>query len=274
MIKIARHRATPSYAAGFARSAGESAWPGLWRDLRGAWVPALGNTGDSVFDVSGFGSTGTINNGSWSMTPRGPAVHLESATPGQWIDCGTIDLPGTQGKTFLTFGRWTVWMWGKEAGIRGWNGDVVGTRVETATVADGTGTPTFWARTGWSGGALATATSSIGADNQFHVVVGRMTAAQNEIWVDAVLEGTATGDTGALTGLPVTIGDPSNNLTGTGDYLAEYAWDRALTPTEIRHLYHDPLAPFRLRDRIVMVGEEAAAAGNPWWYYRLIVGMF
>jgi len=34
----------PSYHQGFARFRGESVYPGLWKDMDRAWVPALGIT--------------------------------------------------------------------------------------------------------------------------------------------------------------------------------------------------------------------------------------
>jgi len=43
--------------SGYARSAGESAYPNLWRSLRGIWVPGIraGGVGtDAVKDFSGF----------------------------------------------------------------------------------------------------------------------------------------------------------------------------------------------------------------------------
>jgi len=50
----------PSYGQGFARSAGESAYPKFWEGLIGAWVPELGPTGNTLIDVSGFGHHGTL----------------------------------------------------------------------------------------------------------------------------------------------------------------------------------------------------------------------
>lgn len=52
----------PSYYQGFARSAGESAFPQRWKGLRAALVPALGPTGMTLHDVSGHHSTGTLTN--------------------------------------------------------------------------------------------------------------------------------------------------------------------------------------------------------------------
>ena len=52
----------PSWKSGFARSAAESAYPGLWEGLQGLWVPALGPTGLALFDVSGRKNHGTLTN--------------------------------------------------------------------------------------------------------------------------------------------------------------------------------------------------------------------
>ena len=62
----------PSYHQGFARSAGESAYPGLWKGLVGAWVPALGVSGGILRDVSGYGNHGNLTNGpTWVVGTRG-----------------------------------------------------------------------------------------------------------------------------------------------------------------------------------------------------------
>lgn len=41
----------PSYQLGFARNAGEAMFPQLWQGKVAHWVMALGNTGDTVFDL-------------------------------------------------------------------------------------------------------------------------------------------------------------------------------------------------------------------------------
>lgn len=52
----------PTWKQGFARSAGESAYPNLWKGLVGAWEPGLGPTGTTTLhDVSGFKHNGTLN---------------------------------------------------------------------------------------------------------------------------------------------------------------------------------------------------------------------
>ncbi len=52
----------PSWKQGFARNAAESAYPGLWKGLVGAWVPSLGVTGLTLRDVSGRHNHGTLTN--------------------------------------------------------------------------------------------------------------------------------------------------------------------------------------------------------------------
>lgn len=52
----------PSYHQGYAHERGQSAFPELWDGLIGAWVLALGATGDIVKDVSGRGQDGTFGN--------------------------------------------------------------------------------------------------------------------------------------------------------------------------------------------------------------------
>ena len=58
----------PSYKQGYARYAHQSAYPGLWRGLAGAWFPTLGVTGAALRDVGGRGNHGTLNNGpTWGL---------------------------------------------------------------------------------------------------------------------------------------------------------------------------------------------------------------
>ena len=54
------HLVQPSFAQGFARSAALSAHAHRWRGLRGAWMPALGPSGLSLFDIAGARNHGTL----------------------------------------------------------------------------------------------------------------------------------------------------------------------------------------------------------------------
>jgi hypothetical protein len=59
---IISHHSAPSYDSGFAQSIGESRNPHLWDGLVGLWVPSLGPTGDTLYDVSGFENHGSLTN--------------------------------------------------------------------------------------------------------------------------------------------------------------------------------------------------------------------
>lgn len=52
----------PSFKNGFARNAGESRYPHLWRGLVGAWAPCLGPTGNILPDWSGRWNRGALTN--------------------------------------------------------------------------------------------------------------------------------------------------------------------------------------------------------------------
>lgn len=88
----------PSWKSGFARSAAESAHPGLWEGLQGLWVPALGPTGLTLFDVSGRKNHGALTN----MDPATDWVLGSPRTGGHALDhdgtddvvSGAVSVPG------------------------------------------------------------------------------------------------------------------------------------------------------------------------------------
>jgi len=109
-----RHGIRPSYQTGFARSAGESAYPQFWKGQIGAWVPELGPTGNTLRDVSGFGNHGTLQNmdpaTDWVIggNPRIPGYVLDydgsddQAAMGDVVDVGTADITGVMWVKFTS----------------------------------------------------------------------------------------------------------------------------------------------------------------------------
>lgn len=86
--------ARPSYKQGFARSAGESAHPELWRGLVGAWVPSLGITGDTLFDQSAYKNNGTLTNmdsaTDWVVKENGYVLDFDGGgASDDYVDLGT-----------------------------------------------------------------------------------------------------------------------------------------------------------------------------------------
>jgi len=110
LITIPR-RAAPSYKAGYARSSAESANPGLWDGLVGAWVPALGVSSGTLYDISGHGGDGTLTNltlaNAWVIQDGEYVLDYAGAND-------YVDLPS---HTFTSSDHWSlVWTAKKEGG--------------------------------------------------------------------------------------------------------------------------------------------------------------
>lgn len=76
----------PSYQQGFAPNAGVRMYPGLWRNVVGAWPFFLGNTGATTPDLSGYGNFSSKDGGTWVSSPYGSALNFVSDNG---IDCGS-----------------------------------------------------------------------------------------------------------------------------------------------------------------------------------------
>jgi hypothetical protein len=80
-VKVTKSHIKPSFKTGYARNASESANPNLWKGLVGAWMPSFGVTGNTLKDVSGNGNDGTLTNmdaaSDWVATSKGLALDFE-----------------------------------------------------------------------------------------------------------------------------------------------------------------------------------------------------
>lgn len=86
----------PSYGTGFARSKAESAFPGMWDGLIGAWPFYLGPTG-SVRDATGNKNDGTFEAGAlWDRN----SVSLDASD--DYIDIGDQDLLSLDGASEMS----------------------------------------------------------------------------------------------------------------------------------------------------------------------------
>lgn len=86
---------TPSYTQGFARNAAESAYPNLWKGLAGLWLPALGPTGLTLHDPSGYKNHGTITGATWDTGL------LDFDAAGESVDCPLAGMPSDYGRGSL-----------------------------------------------------------------------------------------------------------------------------------------------------------------------------
>lgn len=88
----------PSYKSGYARSASESASPGLWKNLIYASSPSLGVSGEQLFDLSGFGNHGVLVNkdpaADWVVDEQGYMLDYQKSGSG-YVDFGTKQILNT-----------------------------------------------------------------------------------------------------------------------------------------------------------------------------------
>jgi len=259
--------ARPSYQQGYARSAGESAYPGFWKGLIGAWGAALGVTGDAalatVRDWSGWDNHGTTTSDPIIVAiggnPRLPgyAQRFASASATQF-NVGTIAsgddlmLDSVKLATIVTVAK------------RLSTGDSFGRLVSKASAADGADGYEFSVHTNGDthihidGNFYGPASSSTGVWAQRVAIFG---GAGSEIWINGKLEVSTT---------TVAIPDSAQILyfgaaTGwsafrsfEGDISLILIYDRPLNANEIVFLYNTPLAPFILHSDLVGGLREAA----------------
>jgi len=258
----------PSYKENYARNSGESAFPNLWKGLIGAWVPALGPTGSTLFDWSGFKNNGTltlmepINDWVIGGNPLLPGYVLDFDGSNDTVDMG--DLTIWDG---LTTASWVLWIRKfttafDDVFLGKWDDGVSSTFLMEFDDGVSFDAEVFIAEIETSGGAaraeIPTATFE---DNQwYHVAVvfdggGAANADRLKFYVDGLqltLNFPATAIPTSLINstAPFQIGgntDLGRHLPGQ---IAEVrAYNRALRSDEIVQDYQVPLAPFRLRQR-------------------------
>jgi len=230
-------RADPSYANGFAPRDGPSANPNLLDGLVGAWIPAFGPTGGTLFDVSGRGNHGTLTNmdaaTDWVMTEKGWALDFD----------GDNDIINLAIRNGLPPGdNWSVCMALKK-------------RVGSSHAG-------LWRMSAGSGWVIWTVEETVKFTDPGVKDYGGSYSLQEGQWeyIVCVKEGNSLHT--YAKGVWNCSVDVTGLIKGTGDIwvgeFSGYWWNglignmlwypnRALGANEIQHLYRDPLAPFRRR---------------------------
>jgi len=259
LIRISSIR--PSHQTGFARSAGKSAYPGLWRGLVGAWVPALGPTGGTLVDVSGFGNHGDVTTTmdpatDWTIgnNPRVPGYALDFDGVDQEIDFGSSALltSGLDVFTAIVWGRFPAG--GTTEALIAWG---AGPDIEIRNAADNA--IIFMAGSNYRRFNHSPVNID---DNQWHhlafVLPG--TGAQSDI------ENSAMYADGLTQTINFTISTQARDTKGSLRLMAWNSsfflpgsigyfliWNRALSIGEILTDFRNPLAPFILRQRVAVI---------------------
>jgi len=253
----------PSLSAGYAKSASESANPNLWNGLIGAWMPSLGVTGDTLRDVSGNRNHGTIDNidpaTDWVTSEKGLALYFDGVN--------NRVTSTSQDFAFRT-GDFSVEGWAYVTSHKAW-------RVLATTRPNNGGFADAWHIGCGAGGDivlyansfdLRSAAGAVPVNTWFHWCCTRINS-EGSLFVNTVVV-----DSGTVTR------DYEKSLLGIGDFpqMTREQWsgymsavriyNRGLTPTEIKQLYVDPVAPFRQRRRVIASTQVAPAFNN--WYAR------
>lgn len=252
----------PSYQNGYARSAGESVQPNLWRGLIGAWVPTLGPMGTTLRDVSGFGNHGTLTNmdppNDWVIggNPKVPGYVLDfDGGDDDAVDLGT-SLRGTE----LV---WSISVWfmlrtlpsdENDHRIISTDGD------EELFYADNSPDELKCFSFGNVGDDKITIAPIALNTWQHAVVVNRIGT------IDAYIDGENKLDNATFnfsannTNWFIGNGPAQTQKAPNGQVGPFYAWNRRINPGEVKQLYNDPLGLVRLRSRMAVKAPEAAPA--------------
>jgi len=246
----------PSFQNGFARSAGESAYPDLWKGLVGAWIPAIGPTGGKLYDLSPYGNHGTLTNmdpaTDWVVGQKGYALDFDGsndyvaiADPANGsLDVGTGDFtlsiwirPNVNNARFLSKGGFANLTAGYVLNLK------VGNTVELEC-SNGTTRPISA-----SGGSV-----TVDGIAWTHVVAVVDRNVGYKVYLNGSVSFSGSVDTSSdnfNSSQNLNIGRRSDGSDyHTGCIGATYIFKRALSANEVAQLYINPLAPFELRRQI------------------------
>ncbi len=258
VARINRSLILPSYAQGYARSAGESANPGLRDGLQGLWVPSLGPTGLALRDVSGRGNHGALINmdpaADWVTTEKGWALdfdgsndHVMGSKPLQFAD-----------PNFLTVSVWVLTRSAIRQTIVGHNNEVGAIQLECDPPERvGVITPGVF--------IIRTDGLNMSEDVWHHIVYTRTGpgGGNNKLYFDGVSVTIDLDNANNFT-QPSNVPELGRRAAASQQFNGQIGsvafYDRALSLSEIQQLYRDPLAPLRMRDRVVVFGAAVASS--------------
>lgn len=250
----------PTYAQGFDRHAGESACPGLWDGLVGAWVASLGPTGSTLFDVSGRHNHGTLTNmdpaTDWVPTQHGWALDFDATD--DYVEIGTKTvLEFSTAFTLVVRCRHRDSTYDAGVGRRGLVNKYAassGNRSYTYSVSHSSGKrqPLVYVSAS-PGSTSVTCASDFDLDTEWHLLAFTFHAGSWVHYVDGVEVKNGVSGVASLNNavnMPFRLGVDYSGREFLGQIAYAYAFRRALTHGEISRLQADPLAVLRPRRTI------------------------
>jgi len=256
----------PNYATGYAKNASESANPNLWDGLVGAWMPSLGVTGETLRDVSGNGNHGTLTNmdaaTDWVATSKGLALDF---------------YPSSQSVTVPSDPKWSLHN-AKNATISFYVN--INSFLNAGTIQERfltTSNNAFGAGSNWELGVYTTKTLVFRTESLFtygtktlttkrwYHVVYRISGGSASFYLDGEKDFASSNVTQILqaNNYPLIISGLSGRELN-GQITGVSIYHRALSPSEIKQLYVDSLAPFKQRRRVI-ASTQAPPAFNNWY---------
>lgn len=237
----------PSLNSGFARSAAESAYPGLWVGMTSAHMPCLGRTHSYIRDYANKQQTADVAR-PW-VSIKGHALHMQTAGTSQYKVAVDQDVFSGNGDTVLC-----------------WYEKSDGTNRQAMTYGVNTGTAAQWfgAQTPWNGGELYAYYGGSTGNNILGPIFGRTFG--NDVFIHRGgplghffwQNGDLVTSKGAVTKTVSTADWGPGAFAGFGSdqaYVrALMTWNRELSEKEVAILSFDPRAPFRLRQRPMQAG--------------------
>jgi len=248
----------PSWPTGFARSASDAKYPGLWDGLVGLWAPGLGPTGLSLYDVSGQSNHG-------ALTDMDPATDWVAGEKGWNLEFDgvagvvTIDTP-----LFAESGPLTTSVWVNT------KSESIAKFLHLGLEATGDGTEWDWTIEDVSGahliyrhggGSIRFAGVVLDTWHHFAMVIPNVPTPTTDdviVFIDGVqVSGTRNSGSDRTINISedaiLSLGGKPLHETFDGFVLSNSLYDRALSPAEIRLHASDHLAPLRQRPRIFPV---------------------
>lgn len=231
---------SPSYRAGFARSAAQSRSPRLWHAMIGSFAPALGPTGSNVYDTARICSAGYTQNmelTDWVTIEKGSALQMDGANEYFEFVLRT-----------LSTNRFSLVMWVRIlSGVSNYD-PMVQHPTHIGMLISGTSKLAYI----WNGSEYESNGGSIAAGNLYRVAM--CVSPTNVCLFNNNNEANFSGTFAAKS-----VGGTwrCGGNTGTSRYnnmqlLEVRAYSRTLTPREnLLDYSRGPLAPFQLRRRAV-----------------------
>ena len=222
----------------------------------GAWVPALGNTGEKLYDVSGNKNHGTLTAmdpaTDWISDPMGPVLDLDGSSDYIDIPSTVFDWSGTN--------NWSAFIWIRTTRASPYR-YFMGTSIHHGWYIRNSGTNALYKIDDGSDDEYTTGTATI-TDGEWHLLGITLEGNGGPFlgWADGQIDITLTSGSVGLLADTFAIGTLDGGANMEGQLGPTYLYNRAINPNEIRQLYRDPLAPFRQR-RFTPTYPTAAAEG-------------